>query len=73
MWVLLHAVGSTRTAIIGFRETGPIAALYAAMHPELVSALILLNTTARYLEAEDHPTGESAEAVGAVVEFIRAA
>jgi len=45
--------------------------LYAGMHPERVSALVLLNTTARYLEADDYPIGESSAAVDVVVELMR--
>ena len=68
---VLEAAGSRRTAIIGSRETGQIAMLYAVMHPEQVSALVLVNSTARFLVAEDHPTGESEETVEALVTLLR--
>jgi len=45
---VLDAVGSERAAILASLDAGPIAILFAAMHPERVSALILLNTAARY-------------------------
>jgi pimeloyl-ACP methyl ester carboxylesterase len=48
---VLDAAQSTRAAIVSNRDTGQIAMLYAGMHPERVSALVLLNTTARYLAA----------------------
>lgn len=67
---VLDAAGSRGTALIGSRETGQIAVLYAAMHPERVSALVLVNSTARFLVAEDHPTGESEEAVEAYVSLV---
>jgi class 3 adenylate cyclase len=63
---VLDAAGSTRTAIMSSLETGSIAILFAAMHPERVSALILIATTARYPQAPDYPIGvpyENAEAV----------
>jgi class 3 adenylate cyclase len=54
---VLDAAGSTRTAIMGSVETGPIAVLFAAMHPERVSSLTLRTTTARYPQAPDYPIG----------------
>jgi pimeloyl-ACP methyl ester carboxylesterase len=44
---VLDAVGSERAALFGKMDMGPIAILYAAMHPERVSALALMNTWAR--------------------------
>ena len=67
---VLDAVESKRTAILASLDAGPIAILFAAMHPEMVSALILLNTAARYLEADDYPIGASPEAVEAIVELL---
>jgi class 3 adenylate cyclase len=57
MLAVLDAAGSTRTAILASADAGPIAIMFAAMHPELVSALVLHNTSARYLAAEDVPFG----------------
>jgi class 3 adenylate cyclase/pimeloyl-ACP methyl ester carboxylesterase len=68
---VLDAAQSTRAAIVSNRDTGQIAMLYAGMHPEQVSALVLLNTTARYLEADDYPIGETSAAVDTVVELLR--
>ncbi len=68
---VLDASQSTRAAIVSNRETGQIAMLYAGMHPERVSALVLLNTTARYLAADDYPIGEPSASVDAVVELLR--
>ena len=70
---VLDATSSKRTAILAGLEAGPIAILYAAMHPEAVSALILLNTSARYLEADDYSIGVSTEAVDALVELTASA
>ncbi|HXR21959.1 MAG TPA: alpha/beta hydrolase, partial [Acidimicrobiales bacterium] len=41
---VLDAAGSQRTALMAWVESGAIAALFAAMHPERVSHLILVNT-----------------------------
>ena len=67
---VLAATDSKRTAILAATDAGPIAILFAAMHPEMVSALVLLNTSSRYLEADDYPIGASPETVDAVVEMI---
>ena len=72
MAAVLDAAGSARTAILATIDTGPIAILYTAMHPERVSALVLLNTAARFIEAEDYPIGASPETVDALVEMVGA-
>jgi class 3 adenylate cyclase len=70
MAAVMAAVGSRRAALMATLETGPIAMLYAAMHPDDVLGLVLLNTTARYLVADDYPIGVSAEDVGSLVSLI---
>ena len=70
---VLDAVGSKRAAIFADEDGGPMAILFTAMHPDIVSAVILLNTSARYLEADDYPIGVSPEAVDALVELIASA
>ena len=72
MAAVLDATRSSRTAILATIDTGPIAILYTAMHPERVHALILLNTAARFLEADDYPIGASTEAVDAMVAEVAA-
>jgi class 3 adenylate cyclase len=69
---VLDAAGSQSAAIIAALDAGPIAMLYAALHPERARALVLLNTTARYLVADDHPWGAQPAEVDALVEFIGA-
>jgi class 3 adenylate cyclase/pimeloyl-ACP methyl ester carboxylesterase len=58
---VLDAVGSERAAIFGEAEGGATALLFAATHPERVSALILGNAWARLTVAEDYPMGGPAE------------
>jgi class 3 adenylate cyclase/pimeloyl-ACP methyl ester carboxylesterase len=67
---VLDAVGSDRAAIFAALDAGPIAMLFAAMRPERVSTLVLANTSARYLVAEDYPIGMSQNAVDALVEMV---
>ena len=69
---VLDGAGSERAVIIAALDAGPIAMLYAALHPERVRALVLLNTTARYRVAEDYPWGATPGEVDALVELIRA-
>jgi class 3 adenylate cyclase len=72
MAAVLDAAASDRAAIFATLDTGPIAILYAAMHPERVNALILLNTGARFLYAEDYPIGIVPEAIDAAVQMVAA-
>ena len=68
---VLDATDSKSAAVIGTDETGPISILFAAMHPERVSHLVLINTTARYLEADDYDIGVSPAVADSVVELFR--
>jgi class 3 adenylate cyclase len=54
---VLDAAGSEQAALYAAGDGGPIGVLFAALHPERVTALVLENTTARYLLDEDHPIG----------------
>lgn len=55
--VALDAAGIERTAVIGDTEGGPIAAMFAATYPERVTALVLVNTFARWRRDHDYPIG----------------
>jgi class 3 adenylate cyclase/alpha-beta hydrolase superfamily lysophospholipase len=70
---VLDAAGSERTAVFAENDGGPTGLLFTAMHPDRVSALILANTSARRLRADDYPIGIPPEAVDNVVEMYRAA
>jgi class 3 adenylate cyclase len=69
---VLDAAGSERTVVLAENDGGPIGLLFTAMQPERVSALILANTTARHLRADDYPIGITPEAGDELVEGIRA-
>ena len=45
---VMDAVGSTRAAILGTSEGGPMAILFAATYPERTRALVLYGTYARF-------------------------
>ena len=55
--VVLDAEGVEQATLIGQDFGGPMAMLFAAAHPERVSSLILIGTTARLYAAPDYPTG----------------
>ena len=58
--VVMDAVGAERAVIIGASESGPTAALFAATHPERVSALVLVGAMARWTSTRDYPWARSA-------------
>ena len=66
----MDAAGSQRTAIFAVGDGGPLAILFAAMHPERVSALVLYDTWARLLVADDYPIGEPSEVIDARVDML---
>src|SRR4029453_593004 len=68
---VLDAVGSERAAIYAELDAGPVGMIFAATHPERTSALVLGNTVARYVKAEDYPDGAAPEAVEQIVEMFR--
>jgi class 3 adenylate cyclase len=57
MLAVLDAVGSERAALFGVSEGGPLSILFAATHPERVSALVLYGACARMARAPDYPWG----------------
>lgn len=63
MRAVLGAVGSKEAAVMANLEAGPSAMLFAAMYPERVRALVLRNTMARLLYAEDYPIGVTPDVV----------
>jgi hypothetical protein len=69
---VLDPVGSKRAVLLAAAETGPMALLFAAMHPHRVAGLVLVSTYARYLVADDYPIGRSTEDIDAIVAMVRA-
>jgi class 3 adenylate cyclase len=68
---VLDAVESQQATIVASTDAGPIAILFAALHPERVSALVLYNTIARFLIAGDYPIGAPPEVIDGIVELVR--
>jgi class 3 adenylate cyclase len=69
---VLDAAGSGKTVVLAETHSGPTGLLFTAMHPERVSGLILANTSARRLRADDYPIGVGPEGVDDLVEMTRA-
>jgi len=66
------AVGSTRAALLGASDGGPMCTLYAATYPERVSHLVLYGTWARFFQDADYPFGLPPEAFEAVAAMATA-
>jgi class 3 adenylate cyclase len=58
---VLDAAESDRAVLFGDGDGGSLAALFAAMHPDRVLALVLYNSWARTAWAPDYPMGWSKE------------
>jgi class 3 adenylate cyclase len=67
---VLDAVGSERATILGTIQGGPTAILFAATRPDRTQALILVNTAARFRQADDYPWGLTQEELEAAAEFV---
>lgn len=64
---VLDEVGSQRTALFATLDGGPMAIVFSAMHPDRVRALILANSGARVLAADDYPAGMTEENFAALI------
>jgi len=54
---VMDAVGSTRAALLGISEGGPLCSLFAATYPEKTEALIIFGSYARRMRDDDYPWG----------------
>jgi class 3 adenylate cyclase len=64
---VLDAVGCERAAILAEMDAGSLALFFAGARPDRTSALILANTAAKYVAADDYPIGMSAEVGEAIL------
>ncbi len=68
---VMDAAGSERAALLGVSEGGPLSVVFAATHPQRVTALVLYGAMARTTEAPDYPWASPAEALrDSAEEFI---
>jgi pimeloyl-ACP methyl ester carboxylesterase/class 3 adenylate cyclase len=70
---VLKAVGSSRAALLGYSEGGPLALAFGATHADRVSAVIAYGSYARVLEAPDYPQGWTDETVELLFSGVRQA
>lgn len=66
--VVLDEVGAERAALLAQIDAGPLALFFAATRPERTSALILANTTAKFVASDDYPIGVPAEVAEALLD-----
>lgn len=69
--VVMDAVGSTRAAVVGHGHAAQLCMLFAAMHPELTSSLVVMNGFARLSRAADYPWGMPANVQERVLATMR--
>ena len=67
---VMDAVGSEKAAVMGVFDGGPMAALFAAIKPERTTALILANTSARFVASDDYPIGIPVELLDQIAEMM---
>ncbi len=67
---VMDAASSARAVVMGANEGTLMAALFAATHPERVSALVLANATARPAWAPDSPLGVRPEVIDTLIETV---
>jgi len=67
---VLDAVGSERAVLFGVSEGGPMAALFAATHPERTAGLILYGAYAARKSSAEYPWAPSTEARNRWLGFI---
>jgi class 3 adenylate cyclase len=67
---VMHAAGRGEAALVATGHAGPAAIYLAATRPELVRALVLINSYARLLRAPDYPAGIPAELFDTFVDHL---
>lgn len=68
---VLDAIGVERAVLVGGGGGGQPCAMFAATYPERTRALVLVNTPARAVKAEDYPYGLEREAWREQLRVIR--
>ena len=68
---VMEAAGSTRAALLGVSEGGPMCSLFAATYPDKTLALVMIGSYARRLWAPDYPWAPTREQREAFLEQIR--
>jgi pimeloyl-ACP methyl ester carboxylesterase len=69
---VMDAAGIDQAVLIGDVEGGPGAMMFAATHPDRVSALVLTNSFARWPRDDDFPIGMPQETLDKLIPAVRA-
>lgn len=67
---VMSATGSEQAVLFGISEGGPLSALFAATHPDRITALVAFGAFARMTRAPDYPIGIELEALGEMAAAI---
>jgi pimeloyl-ACP methyl ester carboxylesterase len=67
---VMDAVEVERAALCGVSEGGCMSMLFAATYPDRASALVLIGSFARFVQADDYPWGLPPPTVEAILERI---
>ncbi|MDQ1545524.1 MAG: hypothetical protein QOH69_428 [Actinomycetota bacterium] len=67
---VMDSADISRACIGGVAEGGPLAMLFAATYPDRVTGLVLGDTAARFVRADDYPVGLPAESWAAIVDEV---
>jgi class 3 adenylate cyclase/pimeloyl-ACP methyl ester carboxylesterase len=70
---VLASIGAQQVALFGWSTTGARVIRFAAMHPERVSALVLVDSCAHYVQEDDYPWGFPRENLDRIVASLEAA
>jgi pimeloyl-ACP methyl ester carboxylesterase len=68
---ILDAVGSTKAALLGVSEGGPMCGLFAATYPEKTEALVMIGTYAKRIWEPTYPWAPTREARERFINQIR--
>jgi pimeloyl-ACP methyl ester carboxylesterase/DNA-binding winged helix-turn-helix (wHTH) protein len=58
--IVMDAAGSTRAALVGLSDGGPVGALFAKQYPARAAALVMVGSYAKGASAPDYPWGRTA-------------
>jgi class 3 adenylate cyclase len=67
---VMDNLGCERAAILGGYDAGPMAITLASTRPERVTALIVVNSTARWTRDDDYPIGMDPEAAEQIISML---
>jgi class 3 adenylate cyclase len=68
---VMDAVGSSKVALLGYSEGGPMGMLFSATYPQRTQALVMIGSYPRLVSAPDYPIGRTPEQQQGFVNAIR--